>query len=137
MTLALDTSALLRRYAADPDTQLVLDTMASDRAWAASALAHAETHLALHRMAGESTSQAELWRRFGADWSLFWVVPVDDRCLARAVELGAEFALTTTDAVHLAAADRLGRPVTYLTFDSRQIPAALALGLDVVSPSGD
>ena len=37
------------------------------------------------------------------------------------------------DAMHLAAADRLPRPVTYLTFDPGQIPVALALGFEVVS----
>jgi hypothetical protein len=41
--------------------------------------------------------------------------------------------LQTVDALHLAAADRLPRPLTYLTFDSHQIPAALGLGFDVVS----
>ena len=35
------------------------------------------------------------------------------------------------DAVHLAAADRLPAPVTFLTFDPSQIPVALALGLQV------
>jgi predicted nucleic acid-binding protein len=61
-------------------------------------------------------------------------VPVDDRCLAHAVELGATFGLRTVDAVHLAAADRLPRPATYLTFDRRQIPAAAGLGFEVRSP---
>jgi hypothetical protein len=39
----------------------------------------------------------------------------------------------TVDAIHLAAADRLPRPVTFCTFDPRQIPVALSLGFDVVS----
>ena len=38
------------------------------------------------------------------------------------------------DAIHLAAADRLPRPLTYATFDRRQIPAAAALGFEVVAP---
>ena len=37
------------------------------------------------------------------------------------------------DAIHLAAADRLPRPVTFVTFDPAQIPVALSLGFDVVS----
>jgi len=41
--------------------------------------------------------------------------------------------LRTVDALHLAAADRLPPPVRFVTFDPRQIPVALALGLDVVS----
>ena len=37
----------------------------------------------------------------------------------------------TVDALHLAAADRLPRPITYLTFDPAQIPVALALGFSI------
>jgi hypothetical protein len=61
-------------------------------------------------------------------------VPVDDRCLARAVEVGTAFRVRAIDAVHLAAADRLPRPVRYLTFERRQIPAAVGLGFEVVAP---
>jgi predicted nucleic acid-binding protein len=41
--------------------------------------------------------------------------------------------LRLSDALHLAAADRLPRPVRFVTFDPGQIPVALALGYDVVS----
>ena len=41
--------------------------------------------------------------------------------------------LRLADALHLAAADRLPRPVTFVTFDPMQIPVALSLGFDVVS----
>jgi hypothetical protein len=57
------------------------------------------------------------------------VVPVDDLCLARAVEIGCEHRVRTLDAVHLAAAERLPPPVRFLTFDARQGGAAQALGL--------
>ena len=63
-------------------------------------------------------------------------MPLDDRCMARAVELGATYGVRIVDAIHLAAADRLPGPVRYLTFDRRQIPAADALGFEVVSPIG-
>ncbi len=134
MSLAVDTSALMRRYVADADTQLVLNTMDADLTWTACALVRLETQLALHRLGLNTTQQGDLWKRFRSDWDQFWVVPLDDRCLALAVELGSQFGLSTVDSLHLAAADRFGRPLTYLTFDSRQIPAALELGFDVVSP---
>ncbi len=38
-----------------------------------------------------------------------------------------------TDAVHLAAAERLPRPIRFVTFDPAQIGVALGLGFDVVS----
>jgi hypothetical protein len=50
------------------------------------------------------------------------------------VEVGATFRIRSVDAIHLAAADRLPRPVRYLTFDRRQIPAAAGLGFEVVAP---
>lgn len=134
MPLAIDTSALLRRHLADAGTALVHETMAAEPIWVASALVRVEIRLALHRLSLRSGQLSELWQRFRADWDSFWVVPLDDRCLTRATELGSEFGLDTADALHLAAVDRLGRPTTYLTFDSRQIPAALALGLNVISP---
>ena len=130
----VDTSALVRRYLHDRHRQMVLDTMAGDDAWCASGLARGEAQLVLHRAATTGRQQAALWRALRDEWEAFWVVPLDDRGLARAVEVGATYGVPMLDAVHLAAADRLPRPVRYLTFERRQIPAAAALGFDVVSP---
>lgn len=134
MTLFVDTSALVKRYVSDADSRLVADTMASADVWVASAMARTEAMLTLHQLAPGPHSQERLWHAFRDDWDAFLVVPVDDRCLARAVELGAEYSLRVVDAIHLAAADRLPRPVRYFTFDRRQIPGAAALGFEVVSP---
>jgi predicted nucleic acid-binding protein len=132
--LFVDTSALVRRYVHAPGRELVVTTMAEEAAWCASALARTEVLLALRQLAGHRHQQDELWRAARDDWDRFWVVPVDDRTLAAAVEVGAAFGLRTVDAVHLAAADRLPRPLRYLTFDRHQIPAAAGLGFEVVSP---
>jgi predicted nucleic acid-binding protein len=134
VTLAVDSSALVRRYVHDRHRALVLDTMAGDDAWCASALCRSETLLALHRLALGPHQQAQLWQAVREDWAAFVVVPVDDRCLARATDIGATFGVRSIDAIHLAAADRLPRPVRYLTFDRRQIPAAVGLGFEVISP---
>ena len=134
MTLFLDTSALVRRYVHGPGQALVAEAMAAHDVWCASALCRSETLLALHRLAATPGQHARLWSRLRDDWDAFVVIPVDDRCLARAVELGATYGLRTVDALHLAAADRLPRPAAYATFDRRQIPAAAALGFDVRSP---
>ena len=107
MTVALDTSALLGRYLSGPHRAVVLDAMAAD---------------------GD-----RLRRALRDDWERVHVVPVDQRCLERAAELTRSHPLRTVDALHLAAADRLPRPLTFVTFDPRQIPVALALGFDVAS----
>jgi predicted nucleic acid-binding protein len=136
MTLYVDTSALVRRYLHDRHRPLVLETMAAEGAWAASSLVRSEAQVALHRAAVSPGQQQALWRDLRDEWEAFWVVPLDDRCMARAVELGATYGVRIVDAVHLAAADRLPRPVRYLTFDRQQIPAAAALDFEVVSPLG-
>ena len=137
MTLYVDTSALVRRYVHDRHRPLVLDAMASEDAWAASSLVRTEAQLALHRASVSARQQRALWRELRDEWEAFWVVPLDERCMARAVEVGATYGVRIVDAVHLAAADRLPRPVRYLTFDRRQIPAAAALGFEVLSPTGE
>lgn len=136
MTLYVDASALVRRYLHDRHRPLVLEAMGADDEWAASSLVRSETQVALHRAAVSPRQQQALWRELRDEWEAFWVVPLDDRCMARAVELGATFGVRIVDAIHLAAADRLPGPIRYLTLDRRQIPAADALGFEVVSPLG-
>jgi uncharacterized protein len=133
MSLYVDTSALVRRYLRDRHRDLVLEAMAGDDAWCSSALTRTEAQLALHRAAVSGPQQVALWRALRDEWESFWVVPMDDRCMARAVEMGATYGVRIVDAVHLAAADRLPAPVRYLTFERQQIPAADALGFEVVS----
>ena len=133
MTLFVDTSALVRRYVHDRHREVVLAAMDEADAWCASALARTEAQLVLHRASVTGRQQASLWRALRDEWEAFWVVPLDDRGMARAVEIGATFGVRIVDAIHLAAADRLPRPVRYLTFDRQQIPAADALGFEVVS----
>ena len=132
--LAIDTSALVRRYVRSAGHGLVTEAMADDEVWCASALARAETLQALHQVAVSNRQHDALWHGLRTDWDAFHVVPVDDRCLAHAVEIGATFRVRSVDAIHLAAADRLPSPIRYLTFDRRQIPAAAALGFEVIAP---
>ena len=133
MTLALDTSALLARYLVGPERAVVLAAMTDDRDWCASALALTEALMLADRVTGDPYGGDELRRALRDDWERIAVVPVDERCLDRATELGRSHPLRSTDAIHLAAADRLPGPIRYVTFDPNQIPVALALGFDVIS----
>ncbi len=132
--LVLDTSALLRRYIAGSGRALVVDAMAGADAWAASALARTELQLGLFAAAVGPRAHDALWTAVRDDWEAVWEVPVDQRCLVRATEIGARFGLPLVDAIHLAAADRLPRPVRFATYERRQIPAAAELGFEIVSP---
>lgn len=134
MALALDTSALVRRYLHAPGRDLVLAAMAEDPDWCASAVALTEALVLLHRLALHPAEQSQRWRAARDDFEALWVVPVDGRCLSRATEIAAAYGTRTIDALHLAAADRLPRPLSYCTFDRRQIPAAAGLGFEVLTP---
>lgn len=133
MTLALDTTALLARYLEGPARPVILEAMRADHDWCASALALSEVLMLVDRLGDDPDRTDELRRAVRDDWERIHVVPLDQRCLDRAAELTREQPLRTVDALHLAAADRLPRPVTFVTFDPRQIPVALALGFDVAS----
>jgi uncharacterized protein len=127
--LVLDTSALVKRYVNEGGTRAVVALMDADPEWAASALALAEAEIALcHRAERESIFEP-LIAALRRDWASFAIVPVDDSCLTRAREIGCQFGTRTMDSIHLAAADRLPRPVTFVTFDRRQAAAAAGMGL--------
>jgi predicted nucleic acid-binding protein len=129
--LFLDTSALLKRYVLEEGTDLVLESMAQDGSWTASALAQAETEVTLCHLGLSRRAETEQRRRLRADWERFLVVPVDGRCLLRATEVGCQHRVRTLDAIHLAAAERLPGPLSFLTFDLRQAAAAQAMSLEV------
>ena len=133
MTLALDASGLLARYLSGPAGEVARGAMAADPVWCASALALTEALMVVDQLDADPTEREDLRRALRDDWERIHVVPVDGRCLDRAAELGRTQPLRTVDALHLAAADRLPRPLTYLTFDPRQIPVAVGIGFDVVS----
>jgi len=133
MTIFLDSTGLLARYLEGPARATALDAMAADPDWCASTLALPEALMVVDRLGDDPSRTDELRRAMRDDWERVHLVPVDQRCLDRAAELGRTQPVRTVDALHLAAADRLPRPVTYLTFDPGQIPVAMALGFHVAS----
>ncbi len=133
MTLALDTSALVARYLDTAERPVVLQAMADDHDWCASTLALTEALMLVDRVADDPHVRDDLRRALRDDWERIAAVPLDQACLDRAAELGRSQPLRMVDALHLAAADRLPRPVTFVTFDHRQLGVAMALGFDVIS----
>jgi len=133
VSLALDTSALVARHLAVPARAVALAAMRADPDWCASALALTEALVLIDRLTDEPGVRADLEDAVRLDWDRVAVVPVDAACLDRAADLARAQPLRLSDALHLAAADRLPRPLRFVTFDPGQIPVALALGFDVVS----
>ena len=104
-----------------------------DPTWCASALALTEALPAIDRLTDEAILRADLEDAIRLTWDHVHVVPIDQRCLDRAANLSRLQPVRLTDAVHLAAAERLPRPVSFVTFDPAQIGVALAMGFEVVS----
>lgn len=133
MTLYCDASALVARHLSVPARAVALEAMGVDRDWCASAMALPESLLLIDKITDEAILREDLEDAIRRDWDRLFVVPLDQRCLDRATELARAQPLRLADAIHLAAAERLPRPTSFLTFDPNQIPVALSMGFDVVS----
>ena len=131
MTVFFDTSAVVALHVDSPLRRIALDAL--DDITCVSALALTEALALVARLTDERVLQDDLEDALRLQWDRYAVVPADQRCLDRAAALLREQPLRLADALHLAAADRLPRPVQFVTFDPAQIPVALSLGFDVVS----
>lgn len=133
MTLYLDASALVAAQVATPSRALVLEALDADPVWCTSAVSLTEALAMVDRLLDEPVLRKDLEDQLRLMWDRLWVIPVDQRCLDRATELARDQLLRLADALHLAAADRLPRPLQFVTLDPAQIPVALSLGFNVVS----
>lgn len=131
MTTFFDTSAALALHLDVPARRIARDALVERTC--VSALALTESLGAVPRVTDEPVLRGDLEDALRLQWDRFAVVPVDQACLDRAAHLLASQPLRVSDAIHLAAADRLPRPVRFVTFDPGQIPVALSLGFEVVS----
>lgn len=133
MTLYLDTSALVASHVDGPARDVVLQALAEEDGWCTSAVTMAEALALIDRLTDEPVLRSDLEDAVRLLWDRLHVVPVDNVCLDAAGALMREQPVLLADAIHLAAAARLPRPLRFVTFDPAQIPVALALGLGVVS----
>lgn len=137
MTIYVDTSALLALAVDGPQRAVVLtalsDASGTGDVWATSALALTEALPAIDRLSDEPIVRLDLEDAVRSTWDHLHVVPVDQRCLDRAAALARDQPVRLTDGIHFAAAERLPRPVRFVTFDPAQIGVAIGLGFDVVS----
>lgn len=131
MSVFFDTSAVVALHIESSLRRLAIDAL--DDVTCVSALALTEALALITKLTGEPVVQADLEDALRLQWDRYAVIPLDQRCLDRSARLLSEQPLRLADALHIAAADRLPRPVTFVTFDPAQIPVALSLGFDVVS----
>ena len=133
MTLFLDTSALLALTIDGSQRQVVLDVLNEENIWAASAMALTEALLAIDRLNDQPIIRLDLEDAVRLAWDHLHVVPVDQRCLDRAAALARSQPVRLTDAIHFAAAERLPKPLRFVTFDPPQLGVALGLGFEAIS----
>ena len=132
MSLYVDSSALLKRYVDEPDSEAADALLRSDPSPLTARHTIVEVRRNLARVLTERDAVAAR-SAFMDDLKALSLVELDaDTC-----EMGAAIAevtgVRTLDALHLAAAQRAGgAAVPFLTLDVRQAQAARALGFAVV-----
>ena len=131
MTTFFDASAVIAVHADIREGRVALDAL--DPGTCVSALSLTEVLAVIDKLTDQPLFRADLEDAVRLQWDRYAVVPVDQRCLDRAAEILREQPVRLADAIQLAAAERLPRPVRYVTFEPVQIPVALGLGFDVVS----
>lgn len=132
--IALDTSALIKRYKDEPFSDWTVEVMSTHEDWCGSALLSAEAAIAVERDRDLRKEIRTVDAHLTNDLDSFRLVPVDASCLVSAVEIGRKFKLRTLDAIHLGAARMLPPECMFITFDERQRDAAEELGLKVLRP---
>ena len=133
MTLYLDASAVVALHLDVPARAVVQRALLNDDTWCTSGLTLVESLALIDRVTDEVVLRSDLEDAVRLTWDRIAVVPVDQPCLDRAARLMREQPLRLSDALHLAAADRLPRPLRFVTFDPAQIPVALSMEFEVLS----
>ena len=132
MTLYTDSSALIKRYVAEEESDAAESVLLADPEWVTGRHAFVEVMLAIHRRLGDAERPLAS-AAFERDWDRMYVVALDDAVCRRAAELGVVTGARSLDALHLAAAERAGgRSIPIVTFDVRLGHAARALGFGVI-----
>lgn len=130
MTLYVDTSALLKRYVDEPDSDRAIELLGSDPILVTGRHTVVEVRRNLARVLAPGDATAAR-AALVADLSSFAIVELDAATCELAATIAEQTAVRTLDALHLGAALRLGTALTFLTFDVRQAQAARSLGFAV------
>ena len=132
MSLYVDSSALLKRYVDEPDSDLADSLLGSDPTVLTARHTIVEVRRNLARLL-DGRDLAAARAAFASDVEVLSLVELDEVTCEAAATVAEVTGVRTLDALHLAAAQRVGGPVVpFLTFDARQAQAARALGLTVV-----
>lgn len=130
MTLYADSSALLKRYVDEPDSERAVEWLTSDPVLVTGRHTVAEVRRNLARLLAPVAATAARASLLG-DLGSFAIVELDAATCELAATIAEQTGVRTLDALHLGAARRLGAALTFLTFDVRQAQVARSLGMAV------
>lgn len=133
MSLYVDSSVLLKRYVEEPDSEQADVLLASDPLLLTARHTIVEVRRNLARLLDEREAAAAK-AAFTRDIAALAIIELDAVTCDAAADVADLTGARTLDALHLAAARRLGSgpAVTFATFDVRQAQAARTLGLTVL-----
>lgn len=133
MSTYVDSSALLRRYVEEADSDAADALLRADRGLLTARHAIVEVRRNLARLlAGRDLALARA--AFAQDLRSISIIELDEATCESAATIAEATGVRTLDALHLAAAQRVAEPGGgFLTFDVRQAQAARSIGLTVVT----
>jgi uncharacterized protein len=137
MNLYLDTSALVKLYAAEDGSSLCRQAVAEARLVSTSALAYVEARAAFARKRRERAlspaAHRNLVRTLDGDWGRYLRIEASEGLIRDAASLAERHRLRAYDAMHLASAvllkERLAEPVVFSSWDLALEGAARREGL--------
>jgi len=137
VTTYLDSSAWIKRYVEEAGSDLVADTVEEDPVLITCSISEVEVRRNLERLVPEEAPV--LRTRFLEDLTLCNVATIDRDLIRIAAAIAESTLARSLDALHLAAAQRVGggRGLTFLTFDRRQARVARDLGFSVAGAHSD
>ena len=132
MSLYVDSSALLKRYIDEPDSDAADELLRSDPLPLTARHSIVEVRRNLARLL-EDREAAAARAAFLEDLAAFSIIELDQVTCEAAADIAEITGVRILDALHLAAARRAGgSAVPFLTYDVRQAQAARGLGFTVV-----
>jgi uncharacterized protein len=131
VTLYVDSSALLKRYVDEHDSEAAVSLMSTDPVLVTSRLTEIEVRRNLSRLL-DGSSLTDARSQFSLDLDAFALVGLDPTTCNEAARIAEVTLCRSLDALHVATALRAGQNTTVLTFDVRQAQVARSLGLAVV-----
>jgi len=128
----VDTSALLKRYIGEDDSGRANDLLEADTIWITGRHTWVEVIRNLARLL-DGRELVRIEAAFRRDWRGVYVVELDQVTCEHAADIARAEGVRSLDALHLAAAQRIGgTALPFVTFDTRQARAARAIGLQVI-----